>query len=1469
MFSKKNVASAAPKRKFRVLSKKYTMILCVSSILLFLQNARAHSEEVLNESPSHATPSVSVNSGYGSVFKSISINVPNGRGGIQPDVSLNYSSSAKQEVLGVGWFLALGHIERSTKRGVPEYDDTDTYLFARQELIFDVSTGYYRSKIEDGFSKIEKLGSEWVITDKSGTKYYFGSTDDSKQYDVNQPSNVFKWFLSKVEDLHGNYMSLAYVKDGVNNQIYPQSIAYTGYQTTEVPFAEVEFILENRYTPHFSYNSGFPIKTVKRVKKIVIKANNITQREYELIYSQSQATKKDLLIQVKQYAGNGIDALPSFNFDYINGDKGFVNDTASWNIPTDVTFSDVSNSNIRDLGVRIVDVDSDGYQDFLVFKGDGSSQTRKVYINDRNKSWNLNGAWSLPNVCSGIFCTNFMHVRNGACSLDMGLRVVDLNGDGRMDLTLHTDGLFVDLCNTYNVDRNESYINASNGWSSNNSNWLLPSNAEIQKYAFQYCPGMPLVSGKFTYFGTVLNDVNNDGYTDAIRSHFLNNSPAQYAFLNNMRTGGSGWSSDTNWIPPSPAYNDFTDGAQLVDLNGDGLPEIFYRKGGVSKTYINTARNWKEDASSPWDNTLGYGDLTDGSTQFGDVNGDGLADMIIANGSSNRVLINTGNGWWQDDSWALPGGNFLNLGTRLLDADSDGMLDFMIYYNGQAPQMYVNKGKFADLLYNVDNNVGGSFSIVYDSSTRYSNEFLPFPFPVASSITNADALTGDSYETKYFYASGLWNAQDREFRGFGYVRVEGSEGNYTETEYLQGDYTKGRIVEQRTLDKDGKLFGKTTYQWSDAQEIAPGSKFVYLERKDNYVYDGGLLSKGKRTAEQFFYEENPQYQHGNLIKVVQLGEVDISTGNDILGDSRTIETQYVKNETIYLIGLPSLTTVKDNAGNVVRQTWFNYDGLDNGVSPNNKGLLTKKTGWAGGLPAKNPVTTFIYDAYGNLETTTIPKGNVTQDPLDYMTTITYDSTYHIFPVETKNPLNYSVINEYYGINEIVESGYTGLWGQLKSTTDPNQETGKRTYNTFGDLVATVSPLDSIDFPTQTKNIEYFSDYIRITTHQRINHGQPETIEAVTFIDGLGRTIQTKLISGNAGQYIVSGQVEYNSRGLPEKKYLNRFTFNGLIVMDAIDPAEPYVSLVYDSMGRVAQTTNPNGSHSSVSYNHWTTETINENGHKQESDYDAYGRLIEKREYLGADGRGAPTYPDTGNYTLYATTRYAYDSEGNLIQTQDAHGNVTTVTYDNLGRKISMNDPDMGVWSYEYDLNGNLTKQTDAKSQVIDFTYDKLNRLVNKTDGGSLDVDYTYDDPSVTHSKGRLTQAQYSGGDTEFKYDSIGREIESIKKINSQSFGVERKYDALNELLDIQYPDGEKIFYKYNAAGQIEAISNDPALFIGPQSFNRMESDQRWKIFSDIKDGLQLIAQGFLDVFIVKEAYAQTVDDIIIDNTQAE
>ena len=1349
----------------------------------------------------------------GTASISIPIEVPQGRAGLQPNLTILYNSSGSNGMLGMGWSLELGSIQRSLKQGNLKYNNSDKFIFgqggAQQDLVDISGNGTeFRSEIEADFMKMQFNGTSWTFTDKKGTKYYFGSSSHSRVADPTDAAKVFKWHLDRVEDISGNYMTVSYISD--SGYLYPSEIKYTGNQTQNLlPYASVTFqylVKSSSADMSVFYAAGFKMLQRQQLKSIQVLVNNEMMRKYVTNYTTDSITGKSLLRNVQLYGKDGVSTLPATIMTYSK---------ASFTTDPSIAFSSLPGS-LGNARSRMMDMNNDGLPDLIDMSTAGNW---KVYFNTSKA-----GPVGFGPATTVVNSPSFIGDSPDA-------RFVDLNSDGLLDVVLG------DVVKNYQV------------WINNGRNGFEAAKTLVNS------PSIKISTNSVEFF-----DMNSDGFPDMIQSqqmffdHVVN---GYWKFFVNDGTGS--FLPETDVVNSTPSALKEWDAMRLLDINGDGLTDII--RFDVGLKYLVWLNNGVDGFQQPYKSSEALNESPfERDTQFADFNGDGLSDLLVGrikNGEKYRLYYNNGKGAFNasvnvvnapdialddpkvkvvdfngdnlpdivvggspykvyinngNDGFfpAINLGNYPSVGLEnpnvvLVDINGDGMLDIVrgevSNYQIWANTVNARQAK-ANSLIDVDNSVGGHMELQYQNlpikgwgGTQYGVVNSRILFNTVKNISRRASLTGEVYVASYDYQGGLWDNRDREFRGFKTVKMIDPDGNYSVTEYAQDDIYKGRPLSQASYDSQDRLFGKSVNTWSN-QVLYPNVNFPFLKQTDSYIYDGNAT--GRRTQSQFFYAESPQY--GNLTKSINFGEVNLTTGADIGTDKSTVEVVYNNNPSKWILGLPKVSTVKNSSGVIFSKATFYYDSNTDYNALSTKGFLTKKTDWAGDAPGTvHPFTKYSYDAIGNVLSLEDSKGS--------KTTTVYDTTYHLFPLQTTNALGHKVVSEYYGINGVALSssdGTFGLWGQVKSTTDSNQQKGLQIYDTFGRLSKVVSPFDTIAMPTKSYEYVYHSSQLKVISHQRVKSGQAETIDNVQFYDGLGRLVQSKSKSEIAGKFIVNGQTEYNSRGLPVKKYVSYLTSTPLTDLGPADTTQPYTLIAYDAMGRVLRTTAPDGSYSNVVYDDWTSTSYDENGHMQKSYADAFGRLIKKEEYFGQDGRHT-LYP-AATYTLYATTLYTYDPKGNLIKTQDAKGNITTIVYDTLGRKIQMTDPDMGTWKYGYDVEGNLIWQQDAKGQKINFTYDQMNRLKSKTDLGVLTVNYTYDDVNAQNSKGRLTNAAYGGGNTSFKYDELGRELESIKVLGSTNYSVSRNYDALDRLVNLQYPDGTKLSYQYNDMGLVESVS---------------------------------------------------------------
>jgi hypothetical protein len=176
----------------------------------------------------------------GAATITIPIQVPRGIAGMEPQLSLNYSSGSGNGLLGVGWTLAgPSAITRCPKtvlfdngvRGAVTFTNGDRFCLDGQRLEavdpnrnndtnYGASGTEYRTE-RDSLSRIIAQGSfasgaplSFEVRTKSGLKMYFGLSANSRVMTNRTaalgPNTVNRWMLQRIADRNDNYVEFVY-----------------------------------------------------------------------------------------------------------------------------------------------------------------------------------------------------------------------------------------------------------------------------------------------------------------------------------------------------------------------------------------------------------------------------------------------------------------------------------------------------------------------------------------------------------------------------------------------------------------------------------------------------------------------------------------------------------------------------------------------------------------------------------------------------------------------------------------------------------------------------------------------------------------------------------------------------------------------------------------------------------------------------------------------------------------------------------------------------------------------------------------------------------------------------------------------------------------------------------------------------------------------------------------------------------
>ena len=328
------------------------------------------------------------------------------------------------------------------------------------------------------------------------------------------------------------------------------------------------------------------------------------------------------------------------------------------------------------------------------------------------------------------------------------------------------------------------------------------------------------------------------------------------------------------------------------------------------------------------------------------------------------------------------------------------------------------------------------------------------------------------------------------------------------------------------------------------------------------------------------------------------------------------------------------------------------------------------------------------------------------------------------------------------------------------------------------------------------------------------------METVTFVDGFGRAVQVKkdgvvtsASKGNSAKdenvMIVSGRNVYDAFGRVAKAFYpttegngSKSTFN-----KSFDNVSPTVT-VYDVLDRATSVTLPDNSTTTTAYtvdngSHALVTTVTDALHNVQATHtNGSGKTLKSIQKSGPDGE--------------ITTSFEYDGIQRLVRVTDTEGNVTTSTYDMGDRRTEVNHPASGITSFTYDALGNvLTKQTanlakEGKFITYDYDYQRLTGI-NYPDHPENNVKYYYGGRNASQNRiGRLMLREDGTGAIEYFYGKMGevtktRRTMIVPNQAIATYVTQWTYDSHNRLLEMIYPDEEKITYSYNLGGQLEKV----------------------------------------------------------------
>ncbi|MCI0534712.1 MAG: FG-GAP-like repeat-containing protein, partial [Verrucomicrobiales bacterium] len=1326
--------------------------------------------------------------------------LPPGTAGRKPSLALSYEGGGGNGLLGYSWSLPLPCIQRRSDKGIPTYGAdagfprADIFINEMREELVPRADGFWFCENEGAFIRYRQAGDHWEGTLPDGTKLEFGLSATGRIEDA-ATARVFCWLLERETDTRGNVIEYGYAAfsgDANLNQKYLTLIRYGpgGPPWTHYHFAAFQY--EDRPDWFEDARAGFLVRTGKRLKTIHVGTQGVTlpghatgdfdgdgtpdalNRRYDLEYLcyAGDASHWSLLERVTMVGADGVTAFPPARFGYTVCDP-----------PPELSARDYLIGAIDEPVlvmdnefVDLLDVNADGFPDVLRTEL-GGQHTACLNQGPARQNGQPAIRWSAPRQ---------MDQGNGsAWNFDLAserTHLADMDGDGLADL-VHTAAdeavfYFTNLGRLAWSDRREMSIQNS-------------------------APPAP-----FGHPEVRMTDLDFDKRIDVIQSEQVGNG-IQYRIWFNL---GAQRYSPPIVVEPTFRFPFSRLGVQIADCNGDRVPDV----ARVQPDSVVVAAG------------LGYGrfaeprniaipgatldDLQVTKAKLSDINGDGLADLVLERATPGTCWywLNLGNYTFGPRKRIsdLPIALAETAAVRWADLNGNGTTD-LIYADRQAtPRLQaveigelLNCAPAPNVLIRIENGIGSVTRIEYAPSTQFALEdaaagrawpqALPFPVTVVSNVTVSDSL-GHQFVTRFRYHDGYYDPVEKQFRGFARAEQisvgDPSAPTLVSRSHFDTGYEfeamKGKLLRLTTETEDGAVFSDETTTWTTPPKTlmtgvnGQAVRFAHPKLTVKEVLELG------RGAPQRLESEIDFDPYGNQVFQANYGIVE-SGSRFAFDDERITVTEYALNLGAWIIRFPKRQTIQDETGAVISRSESFYD--DETFSGNNLGRiaignLTLKRDW---IDPADPAA-FVesarskYDRYGNAVALFDPLHDGTGNPQPgHSRELTYDAAFHSYPIR-------ETIHVGNGQPALLfQAAYDEGLGTVVRSTDFNGNTTQYGYDALARLISLVRPGDSEDFPTAEYRYalavpaEYRAadsllhrdglvNYVETRQRDQVEIRSPKSemyLISRQFTDGLGRALMTRgeaepTPGSDAPRVVVSGAVLFNARLKPVRVLNPFFTLRSgsveeLLAFENIE-LPGWQGQFHEAGALVARNL--------------------DQAHQASNQYDATLRLIRA---TNPDGTAARTEFEplvTRAFDENDTDPASPHFNTPMVQHTDGLGRLFRV--DEIVRRNDDGTPATALqtWTtrYEYDLNDRLTRITDSQNNVKRMRYDGLRRKVWMNDPDMGLSTNLYDAASNL-----IEMVDAKGQRITYTYDGLNRLLtEDFHDDQSQEFSYQRTPDVV-------------------------------------------------------------------------------------------